>query len=130
MVALAFSILATVLGVQGAPAASDTPSSPDVPRITSPHWLSSPTAIELASVYPPQAAKHGIGGSVRFRCIVTDEGRLTDCQVLSEAPAGKGFGEAALRLAKFFLMTRTTSDDRPVGGAVVIIPMRFIPPTG
>jgi TonB family protein len=38
-------------------------------------------------------------GAVRVQCLARPDGRLTDCKVLSERPAGQGFGEAALRAA-------------------------------
>lgn len=39
-------------------------------------------------------------GLVRVECVVQEDGRLTDCAVLSEQPVGQGFGEAALRAAQ------------------------------
>lgn len=35
-------------------------------------------------------------GAVVVECVVQPDGRLADCAVLSERPAGRGFGEAAL----------------------------------
>ena len=38
-------------------------------------------------------------GVVRVRCLIQQDGRLTNCRVLSERPVDQGFGEAALRAA-------------------------------
>ena len=38
-------------------------------------------------------------GLVRVRCMAQQDGRLKDCEVVSERPAGHGFGEQALRMA-------------------------------
>ena len=39
-------------------------------------------------------------GGVMIECVVDGAGRLMDCKVLSEEPAGPGFGEAALCAAR------------------------------
>lgn len=49
------------------------------------------------TVEPPVPAEGQ--GVVRLECAVLEDGRLADCKVLSERPAGQGFGEAALRAA-------------------------------
>jgi TonB family protein len=37
-----------------------------------------------------------VEGTVVVRCAVRTNGRLHDCEVISETPTGQGFGEAAL----------------------------------
>ncbi len=39
-------------------------------------------------------------GSVVLECILSGTADLTECQVVSETPAGQGFGQAALDMAK------------------------------
>jgi TonB family protein len=77
---------------------------------------------------PPAAGAEQVDGRARVSCTVTAEGRLVDCAVISEEPAGYGFGDAALRTSKLFKMNPIGRDGRPVAGAKVVIPMVFKPP--
>jgi len=58
-----------------------------------------------------------------MRCAITPEGTLRDCVVIEELPAGWGFGEAIVRMARLFQLNPKTVDGRPVEGAVVTIPI-------
>ena len=51
-----------------------------------------------ASVEAPVVLAEG-EGLVRVECVAQEDGRFTDCKILSEQPVGLGFGEAALRAA-------------------------------
>jgi hypothetical protein len=51
-----------------------------------------------------------------------------DCKVADEAPAGMGFGEAALAFSKSFRMKPMLRDGKPVDGGIINIPIRFSPP--
>jgi TonB family protein len=62
-------------------------------------------------------------GRVLVECIVQQDGRLSDCKVLSSKPAGKGFSEAALKLTQYMVVK--------VGGPYkagqrVRIPLHFV----
>ncbi len=61
-------------------------------------------------------------GEVRLECTVQDDGRLQDCNVLSERPAGQGFGEAALSAAG---QARLEPDALRAPGAKVQYSIRF-----
>lgn len=103
-----------------------TAPSPDLASmIIGPDWIRKPTGAEFVRVYPAQALRRGVDGMTVTSCKVAGDGTLTDCQVLEEAPAGMGFGRAALDLMPKFLMRPLTRDGQPVEGGTVRIPLRF-----
>jgi TonB family protein len=53
---------------------------------------------ESRALYPPQTYENGVGGRAVVECDL-EPPKLTDCQVLSEAPPGYGFGAAAITIA-------------------------------
>ncbi|WP_370650483.1 TonB family protein [Brevundimonas sp.] len=61
-------------------------------------------------------------GVVRVRCLIQEDGRLTNCRILSERPADQGFGEAALRAAG---RARIAPDVLRARGAEVEYNVRF-----
>lgn len=75
-----------------------------------------------AAEAPPPPPPTLSGGKALIRCKLIAGGKLDACTVLSEDPAGAGFGDMALRLSK---------EMRFRGGAVggtVKIPIAFEPP--
>ncbi len=54
---------------------------------------------DIAAAYPKAAFAAKISGDVELNCTADATGRLTDCKVTDEEPAGRGFGEAALVLS-------------------------------
>lgn len=99
--------------------AAHAQSPADVDR---PGWLRQPTAEDVQSVLP--AGARG-SGEARIRCRVAASGLLTDCTVISETPAGQGFGAAALALAPRFQIRPRVVDGRPVDGDSVNVPIRW-----
>lgn len=78
--------------------------------------------------YPQTAvAAGGPTGDVRVACIVPADGRLRDCRVVSETPAGVGFGQSALQSALMSNVSLPENDGSTVG-AVVHFNIRFQPP--
>ncbi len=109
-------------------AGSETPPPPPAVSpapmvITAPDWLRKPSGEDMANLYPVNAGSSG--GLVKMQCLVTTRGTLDKCAVLSEVPAGRGLGQAALAMAPNFLMRPQTVNGEPVSGATVVIPINF-----
>lgn len=106
---------------------ADQPLRPIFPN---PVWMRKPDGENLARVYPFVAMQRNLSGAATMECSVNSDGTLAGCKVVAESPAGAGFGDATLRLAKYFQMKSTTADGKPVAGGTVRIPIRFSVPTG
>lgn len=76
-----------------------------------------PTLDERRRAHPPAALRAGRSGRAELSCLIGLDERLSDCRVLSETPAGQGFGEAALRLATAFRVRPPMVEGRPQTGA-------------
>lgn len=101
------------------------PTAPPDPVIHNPTWLKRPGATEFARFYPDREIRREIEGKAVLTCFVTATGSVTNCRVASLTPAGSGFGEAALKLSRYFVMSPRTVDGRPVEGGQVTIPIAF-----
>ena len=91
--------------------------------IQSPHWIRRPSGNDMAGLYPRAAMAKELSGRAAIVCRILANGRLTDCNVVEETPAGLGFGAAAIRLAPYFQMTTTTADGKSVEGGTVRLPL-------
>jgi len=105
--------------------APTTPVAPPEPVIRNPTWLKRPGANEFARFYPDREMRREIEGRAVLNCTVTASGSVTACRVASLTPEGSGFGEAALKLSRYFVMSPRTVDGRPVEGGQVSIPITF-----
>jgi TonB family protein len=105
--------------------ASALPPVPPGSTFTPPDYLKPPPAKEMSALYPSAAARDHLTGSTVIGCVVTAQGTLEPCRVVAEAPKGKGFGDAALAMAKLFHCQPAKIDGRPVGGGFVRIPLDF-----
>ena len=85
--------MSVVLGMVMAAAVSSQPVVLDDPE-----WKDMPSRDQVEAVYP----KGGGEGEVRLRCGADADGRLHDCTVITESPRGRGFAEAALKLAPLY----------------------------
>jgi TonB family protein len=79
-----------------------------------PFIIASPSATDLRKYYPPEARHKGINGLVQIRVTLDRTGRATDTLILSEMPAGLGFGAAASELAHKFRYSNQTGHPAPV----------------
>lgn len=96
-----------------APAPTPAPESPEIIEpivVTDPVWLERPRNPER--FYPREAFMQDIAGEVVLDCDVGLNGRL-DCAIVSETPEGRGFGDAALRIAGAHIMRPPTRNGAP-----------------
>lgn len=95
-------------------------------KVADPRWISMPDPDRIQGAYPKAAADAGVRSGVGvIDCATAADGRLTDCTVSREDPAGLGFGEAALTVAPIMQMNPWTDDGRPVDGARIKLPIQF-----
>lgn len=97
---------------------------------TRPDWAAKPSGDTMARYYPEEAIDNSISGRAVVRCNVRSDTRLERCELVSESPAGMGFGEAGLKMAaREFRIRPATVDGKPEEGTSVTIPMQFQGPT-
>jgi protein TonB len=77
----------------------------------------------LARFYPDRAQRLEKEGRAMIECQVAVNGTLVGCHVVSEDPPDMGFGDATLRISKYFKMRPQTKDGTPVAGGTVRIPL-------
>ena len=86
--------------------------------------VESPATDDLMRLYPRAAQLMGLAGRTSMTCTVLTTGRLDSCRVISEQPAGVGFGMAMVGAAPLFRMRPAVRDGHLVK-ARVTIPIRW-----
>lgn len=102
-------------------------AEPVIHIVAPPPLVRAPTRQELRLAYPADAFSMRRPGEAVLLCHVGQGGALTGCRVSEEAPAGHGFGQAALKLAVRYRLAPATDDGRPIAGGQARIPVRFTP---
>jgi TonB family protein len=92
-----------------------------------PRWVYLPTERDIASVYPNGADSRHTAGEATVKCTIGGTGDLKACAVTDEAPAGEGFGSAAMKLTHQYRMRQHANDGSPVAGRSVELTMDFTP---
>lgn len=85
-------------------------------------WLDLPSPADFAAAFTDTGAN-----SVRVAlvCDVVAGGWLSGCVVDQEAPAGQGYGTAAVKLAPKIRIGLLAADGTPLVGAKVRVPLRY-----
>jgi hypothetical protein len=84
-------------------------------------WAAAASPAQTAALYPPGAK--GVGFA-NLGCLLGPGGTLKDCRVVGEAPAGVGFGGAAMALSVQFKAKASPGEE----GASILLPIEFDPP--
>jgi TonB family protein len=95
--------------------------------ITDVPWIDAPAYSQVAAVYPKKAAAESLGGRATIACVLKDDGGLHGCSTVVEEPKGKGFANAAKRLAPLFKAPTRFSDGSSAVGAQAHIAFVFTP---
>ncbi|MGH6992870.1 MAG: energy transducer TonB, partial [Caulobacteraceae bacterium] len=108
-----------------AAAAAACAPAPQGGVVRQPAFLSAPSTADLLAAIPASAAQDGISGEADLACRADEAGYLTDCRVVSEEPAGMGFGEAALTLSPRYRLAPVSEAGVRVACREVEIPVQF-----
>jgi len=95
--------------------------------VLDPPWAQAPTQAQINAAWPKGAA--GLAsGQAALRCDLDKTGVLRGCGVISESPAGRGFGAAAKSLSKAFRVAADPADAKLLRNMTVDLPFRFRDP--
>ncbi len=72
------------------------PVAPPSPHYVEGRW-SYPGSDQMADLYPPRAQDNEVEGTVTIDCAINEAGKVTNCDIISESPAGYGFGQATVK---------------------------------
>ena len=89
-----------------------------------PDWRYRPSPEVIQFFYPEAAWKADLEGKVVVGCEVDTQGTPQDCKVISETPPEKGFGPAALKVARICEFLPAHSNGKAVT-STVRIPIAF-----
>ena len=105
-----------------APEANDVVISATWPAPQTPvDWVEEPKARDFGTTETPAAWRSGGVGQAVMNCMSARLGALHDCEVVYQAPAGKGFGAMALRFQGFLRLKPATVDSKPIVSGVDVL---------
>jgi TonB family protein len=109
------ALAADAAAVKGSEPSSDSPDRNLFGMDAShPFIIASPSENDLREYYPSDAKRQGFNGLVQITVTLDEAGRATDTLILSETPAGMGFGAAASELAHKFRYSNPTGQPASV----------------
>ena len=89
-----------------------------------PPWAEkAPGREDYLRVYPAKAKQLGAESSVRLTCTIKRNRKL-DCATQWEQHPGQGFGKAALKVSKLYVVKKSIEPELQPG-KIVIVPMEF-----
>lgn len=94
-----------------------------------PVWAVAPSHEEIRRRHPPRAAERDQRGQVDLMCRVRDREGLLGCAIISEEPAGWGFGLAALRVSDLYRIAPVLNGEPTLGRSVPLHVDFTDPPT-
>lgn len=98
-----------------------------ITMLNAPAWSHAPGFEAIDAAYPAEAG--GVGGYAVAHCRVEPTGLLSRCKAVKEAPAGLGFGAAAVALTPQFRLPPEALAEAPKGAPVEVdVPIRFPAP--
>lgn len=91
-----------------------------------PNFIKVNKPADYLAAFPPRALAEKLSGSAKLECVAAADGRLVDCKVGSEDPAGYGFGEAALKLVANERISKRDHEGKSVAGRPVTTDLNFL----
>ncbi|MCG2662815.1 MAG: energy transducer TonB [Brevundimonas sp.] len=96
------------VNIPGPPPPPAPPAPPRPSTITNVQWSRQPRP--TADDFPARALEREISGSATVECTARSNGSPANCRVVSEEPAGMGFGRAAVRVVQRGQLSPRTVD--------------------
>ena len=82
--------------------------------------ISAPTGSQIARLHPTRSGRRE-RGEARVACRIRLDTRLDQCRVVSEMPAGRGFGQAAVTAAALYRFQPPARNGQPYEGETVLV---------
>jgi hypothetical protein len=120
-----FASAPCVAHAQDAPPEEESTSPVAPPNSARPVWRAQPSRRDVERHYPADSLYDHVTGNAILQCLVRAEDGGLLCVVVSETPEGRGFGEAALKVAQSYRAGPELQDGSPSAGARIRIMVAF-----